>query len=125
MSGLALDAGALIAVERRDERMRALLRRAQTDGVNVYLPAGALAQAWRDHPRQHALRVLLGRDQVEVVPLDTRAALAAGALCAATTTRDIVDASVAVCARHADAVVVTSDPADISALDPDLEVLAL
>jgi hypothetical protein len=40
-------------------------------------------------------------------------------------TRDVVDASVAVCAREVGAVVVTTDPGDISALDPELKVFVI
>lgn len=45
-----------------------------------------------------------------MVPLDVVRAKAAGLLCAATGTSDVVDASVAGCAREHGDVVVTSDP---------------
>lgn len=122
MNGITLDAGALIALERQVKHVRLLLRRAKTDGVKVHVPAGALAQAWRNHPRQHALHVFLAEDHVGIVPLDHKAAFAAGALCAATATRDVVDASVALCAKVHGDTVVTSDPEDIATLDPDLEL---
>lgn len=125
MNGLTLDAGALIAVERHIERIRALLRRAQDDGLPVHIPAGALAQAWRNHPRRHALHILLSRDDVDVVPLDLSAALAAGALCAGSATRNVVDASVVVCAEDCGDAVITSDPGDIAALGPDLRIFTI
>ena len=50
---VVLDAAALIAVERADRRMIRLLELAE----EVHVPAGALAQAWRNPARQ----VRLGR----------------------------------------------------------------
>jgi hypothetical protein len=43
-SGLTFDAGGLIAVDRGDERVRALLRVARTAGLGIAVPAAALAQ---------------------------------------------------------------------------------
>lgn len=125
MKGFTLDAGALIAVERHAEKVRAVLRKVEAAGAKVQIPAGALAQAWRDDPHQHALRVLLKRDHVDVVSLDLRAALAAGALCGASSTHDVIDASVVVCAREHGSVVITSDPDDISTLAPELELMTV
>lgn len=125
MINVTFDAGALIAVERRHPGIRALLRQMQAGGLPVHIPAGALAQAWRNHPRQHALHVLLGADHVEVVPLGLFESLAAGALCAAKSSRDIVDASVVTCAQDRGSVVITSDPDDIAALDPTLQVMTV
>jgi hypothetical protein len=59
MSGLTLDVGALIAAERGDRRMIALLERVLTRGRVLAIPAGALAQAWRADPRQHRLHLLI------------------------------------------------------------------
>jgi len=41
---LVLDAGALIAFERGDARMRALVRETLIQGVRLVIPAGALGQ---------------------------------------------------------------------------------
>lgn len=125
MSGFTLDAGALIAAERGDRRMVALLDRAVLGGLPIAIPAGALGQVWRADPRQHRLHLLLGDDNVEVPALDRDEALAAGAICARARTSDVIDASVASCARRRDQVVVTSDPDDIRRLDPALAVIAL
>ena len=99
-SGLTLDAGALIALERSSPRLLALLDRLEAAGVLVAVPAGALAQAWRASPRQHALALLLDGEGVDIVALDMGQALAIGTLLAATATSDVVDASVAVTARE-------------------------
>jgi predicted nucleic acid-binding protein len=125
MRNLTLDTGALIGLEKRRRRIVALIDGARSRDARLSIPAGALAQAWRSDPRQHDLHVLLSAEDVEVVPLDMRAALAAGALCASSSTTDIVDASVALCAWERDAAIVTSDPDDFQVIDPELVVIAV
>jgi PIN domain len=125
VSGATLDAGALIGIERGDRRMQALLDEATAAGLSFAVPAGALGQAWRGSPRQARLARFLRLPNVTVVPLDGPAARAAGALCGRAGTNDVVDASVVVCARLHDDVVVTSDPDDLRVLDPRLRIAAL
>jgi hypothetical protein len=120
---LTLDAGALVAIERRDQTVRETIRIALDAGMDVMVPAGALAQAWRDGRRQVALVRLLRLDGVEIADLDEDAAKASGELCGRTDTRDVIDASVVRCARaQRGGTVLTSDPLDIRNLDPDLDV---
>jgi hypothetical protein len=45
------------------------------------------------------------------------------ALCAATGTSDVVDVSVALCARDRGHAVVTTDAADLRAIDPSLPLI--
>ena len=45
VTGLTLDAGALLALERGDARVRALLRRASEVGTALDVPAGVVARA--------------------------------------------------------------------------------
>jgi predicted nucleic acid-binding protein len=59
-----------------------------------------------------------------IVALDQRQALRIGARCAATGVTDVIDVSVALCARDRGHAVVTSDPGDIRAADPALTVLS-
>jgi hypothetical protein len=123
---LTLDAGALIAIERNDEALRETIRVALDAGMQVMIPAAALAQAWRNGRRQVRLVRLLGLDGVEVSDLDELAAKASGELCARAGTRDVIDASVVVCAhRQGNATVITSDPADIQRLDARLDIEAV
>ena len=121
---ILLDAGALIAVERRDPRMIDLLRQADDVDGRVIVPASVLAQLWRA-PTQVRLRRLLKGSTTLVVPLDALAAVAVGTLLGATGTRDVVDAHVVVVARTHRCLVVTSDPGDLRRLDPSLELLAV
>ncbi|AXH96045.1 PIN domain-containing protein [Ornithinimicrobium avium] len=87
-------------------------------------PASALAQAVRDTARQARLARLLRQPLTEVVPLDRVEATRIGRLLAHRRTRDIADAHVVVCARRSGTAVVTTDPDDLRALDPDLRLHA-
>lgn len=114
---LVLDAGALIAFERADARMRALLREALETGARVIIPAGALAQVWRDPARQVALGALAGASTTTVAPLDQVLVEAVGVLCGKRKTSDVVDASVVLTARRERAPIVTGDIDDLRHLD--------
>jgi len=89
----------LIAIERGDPRLQALLDEAQAAGADLTVPAGVIAQAWRDGTRQPRSPGLRRLATVTVVPLDEPEARAAGALCGYANTADVVDASVVLCAR--------------------------
>jgi predicted nucleic acid-binding protein len=126
LKGLTLDAGALIALERGDERMHALLRRVQSDPqATMHIPAGVLAQVSRDFRRQMRLARLLGDACTRVVPLDEETARVAGMLLGLRGASDVVDASVVVCARRYRQGVVTSDPDDLRRLEPKLALIAV
>jgi hypothetical protein len=118
MAGLTLDAGALIAFERNERAVIALLARALEHELAIAVPAGVIAQVWRDGRRQARLARFLGADEVELEALDDRRARAAGQLCGVRRTADIVDASVVLCARARRHRIVTSDPDDLAHLDP-------
>lgn len=123
--GLTLDAGALIALDRADGRMVALLQRALDTRRRFHVPAGVVAQAWRDGARQATLARFLRTVEVEVEPLDEPLARACGALCGASGTSDIVDASVVLTARAHGDVIVTSDPDDLRRIDPTAAVVRI
>lgn len=118
---LVLDAGALIAVERGDRPTTLTLVRAALGMIVV--PAGVVGQVWRGGPRQARLARLLAAESVLVEPLTDDGARAAGVLCGRAGTRDVVDASVVLAARRHRARVLSSDRADLEALDPDVRVL--
>ncbi len=103
--------------------MAVLVEEALASGATLAIPAGVLAQAWRGGARQARLARLLRSSVCTVVPLDRRSALRIGARRAATGGTDVVDASVALCARDLGHPVVTSDPDDLRALDPSLTLL--
>jgi hypothetical protein len=119
MSRYVLDAGALMAVERDDRRVFALLKAARERTTPIATSAGVVAQVWNDGVRQARLAIVLRR--CEVVDLTEGAAKLIGPLLRATSTNDVVDAHVALLARPGDSVV-TSDPADLHRLLDHLHV---
>ena len=60
MSGVTLDAGALVAFDKGDRRVAAMLLRAVETKTSVAVPAGVVGQVWRDGRRQARLARLLG-----------------------------------------------------------------
>lgn len=118
MSGVTMDAGGLIALDRSNRRIVVLLARAHELGQTVTVPATALAQAMRQPRTQARLSRLIRQPNTAVVALDGPDATQVGVLLAATGTRDVVDAHVVICARRSQQPIVTSDAADLRRLDP-------
>ncbi len=123
MSGVTLDAGALIALDRNDRRVIVLLARATETGSRVTIPAGALAQAIRQPERQARLSRLIRQPGTAVIALDRVDAVSVGRLLAASDTSDVVDAHVVICARRNRESIVTSDPNDLKHLDPTVNLI--
>lgn len=113
MAALILDAGALIAIERGDDKAAALLRAAALDGTELRTTSACVAQVWREPARQARLARLLA-GCVEH-PLDPVGARRCGIALGASGTTDVIDASVATLADDGDAIL-TSDPRDIERL---------
>jgi hypothetical protein len=110
---LVLDTGALIAFDEGDRTARAILERANRNGVAVSTTTGAVAQAWRDGSRQARLALLLkGVLEVELTR-DRRRSV--GRLLGRSGRTDVVDASVVDAAVDGDEIL-TSDPDDIADL---------
>ena len=124
-TGLVLDAGALIALDRGDKRMIALLIRALTHRRTLRVPAGVVGQAWRDGRRQITLARFLRSEEVQIIPLDEQLARACGELCRATNSTDIIDASVAILARERREPIATSDPNDLRRLYPTAQIITV
>jgi predicted nucleic acid-binding protein len=118
--GLTLDAGALIAFERGEQRVRAILREASTSDRTITVPATVVAEAWRGG-RRRWLADLLGLAVVE--PLTDELARRAGELLGRTGTNNTVDATVAVSAAQRGDIIVTSDPEDMQVFADDLPVV--
>ncbi len=89
----------------------------------MVVPATALAQVIRDPAKQVRLWRMVQHDNTEVVPLDVSHAQSVGLLLAKTRTSDIADAHVVICAQRAGHAVITSDPFDLTRLDPGLRVI--
>lgn len=125
MSGITLDAGGLIAIDRNDRRILALLARAKERGMRTTIPATALAQVMRNPARQARLSRLIRQADTDLVPLDGPDATAVGLVLARTRTADIVDAHVVVCALRAGQAIATSDPTDLRRISAELTLVVV
>jgi len=108
---LVLDAGALVAIERGDRSVVALLKREHQAGRVPRSHGGIVGQVWRGGSGRQArlARLLPG---VEIVPLDDALGRRAGVLLGRARTSDEVDAAVVLLAADGD-IVLTSDVEDI------------
>jgi hypothetical protein len=102
--------------------MQARLDETLRRGGTVCVPLGAIAQAWRS-PRQVRLARLLKSRDIDIAVMTTNVARSVGLLCARTGHDDVVDVHVALCARERRHAAVTSDPDDMSRIDPVLPVI--
>jgi hypothetical protein len=124
VAGLTLDAGALIAYERGDERIREILAVAYARGLVPTIPAIALAEVWRGDPKDARVARLLKACSIESV--DERVARAAGSLRRATPGTGTIDACVAIGVYRRRDATATSDPSDMRALlGNDFTILAI
>jgi predicted nucleic acid-binding protein len=110
---LVLDAGALIAIERSDRRVAALIALGRRGGAELVTVAPVVGQAWRDGARQ--VRLSRALPMIDVLPVDLDSAQTAGELLGEAGGADVVDALVAAAVRPGDQVL-TSDPDDIARL---------
>jgi hypothetical protein len=108
---IVLDAGALVAVERGDRDMVALIKRERRDGRAPFSHGGVIGQVWRGgHGRQATLARLL--PGVDVRPLDDDLGRRGGVLLGAAGQADVIDAAVVLLAHDGDEIY-TSDPGDL------------
>ena len=108
-----LDAGALVAVDRRDRMIGAQLRVLQQQGTPIRVSSAVVGQVWRDGRKQANLARVLAGVGIEALGQDDGRRI--GELLAAAAATDVVDAHVALMAAHAD-LILTSDPGDIRRL---------
>ena len=112
VTGITFDTGALIALERRGQRMREVAVAAGRTGRRMTVPAAVLVEWWRgrSHVRQRILEVLV------VEPLSEGLARLAGEALAAVASATAVDAIVMASAALRGDVVYTSDVSDLEKL---------
>jgi hypothetical protein len=108
-----LDAGALVAVDRRNRLIGAQLRVLQQQGTPVRVSSAVVGQVWRDGRKQANLARVLAGVGIEAIAKDDGKRI--GELLALSGSADIVDAHVALMTAHADPVL-TGDPDDIRTL---------
>lgn len=123
--GFMLDAGALIAIDRGDRRMLALLEAAHRERASLSVTAPVVAQAWRDGTRQARLATFLKQREVETVAFAAVDARAVGRLAAMSRHADVVDVHVVLAAQEREQTIVTSDPSDIRRVDSRAKVVAI
>ncbi|MGH3870467.1 MAG: hypothetical protein ACRDSR_02965 [Pseudonocardiaceae bacterium] len=112
---IVLDAGAFVAWERNDTRVRALVQLAEAGDITLRTSSGVVAQVWRGGSRQARLARLLGSDIVDERPLDPTAARQVGLLAGQVGATDVVDGHVTSLAVKPGARVLTSDVDDLQA----------
>ncbi|HET7131860.1 MAG TPA: PIN domain-containing protein [Gammaproteobacteria bacterium] len=115
--GTTYDSGALIAAEANRRELWSLHARSLVRGERPVVPAAVLAQAWRGGPQAALSRLLRG---CRIEDFDEPRARAAGAVCARSGTRDVVDAAVVAGALARGDLVVTSDADDLERLSSAL-----
>ncbi|HET8567413.1 MAG TPA: PIN domain-containing protein [Candidatus Limnocylindria bacterium] len=111
---IVLDASALIAIERGDREMIALVKRERLAGRAPLTHGGVVGEVWRGgHGRQAALARLLPALEVRAIDLDL--GRRAGVLLASAGGSDVLDAALIAIAVDGDEVL-TSDVGDLRAL---------
>ncbi len=121
---ITLDTGALIALERGQQRLRRVFMHARAQCITIVTPADAVAEWWRGRTdvRDKVLRAVV------VEPLSERIAKVAGEALAAVRGATTIDAIVMATAALRGGVVYTSDFADLERLRrhfPALRVLSV
>jgi predicted nucleic acid-binding protein len=113
MNGIVLDAGAMIALERNDRALWAVLKTSAQVGDDVLVPSTVLAQVWRNRSTQN--NVARALRHCVIADFDPVARLV-GELCGRAGTSDICDAHVALVAATRAYALYTSDPQDLRRL---------
>jgi hypothetical protein len=125
VNGLVFDAGGLIALERDDRKLYALIQTAVKRGARLVIPATALAQVIRNPAQQVRLLRAIQSRHAQIVPLDRPYAHSVGLLLAKSGTSDIADAHVVACAMATEFAIVTSDPFDMKRLHPGIQTITV
>lgn len=108
---IVLDAGALLAIERRDRDMVALIKQERQQGRAPLSHGGVIGQVWRGGRGRQAnlARFLPG---VDIHALDDELGRKSGILLGAARRADVIDAAVVLLAEDGDDIF-TSDPDDL------------
>src|SRR3954466_4356345 len=110
--GITFDTGALIALERRGQRIRKVLERATEQKVRITVPAAVVTEWWRS--RSDVRELILAAVRVE--PLSESLAKVAGEALAAVKGATVIDAIVMASAAQRGDVVYTADVSDLAKL---------
>ena len=122
MTGLTFDTGALIALERRKQRMKQIIERALAKEQPITVPADVVGEWWRG--RTDLREAIL--EAVDVEPLTLALAKLAGEALASVSGATLVDAVVMASAASRGDIVYSSDVEDLEKLRqvfPDVRIL--
>jgi hypothetical protein len=128
MDGFVMDAGAVIALERRAPFLMGILDQALQGKAEVVFPRTVIAQVWRGTPRQaNVARLINGgikRDASVIIDeLTEERARQIGIRIGAVHHQDIVDIHVALAAAERGHAVLTSDDSDIAKVNSKLLII--
>ena len=112
MTGLTFDTGALIALERRKQRMKHVLERALAKDQSITVPADVVGEWWRG--RTELREAIL--EAMDVEPLTLALAKLAGEALATVRGATLVDAVVMASAASRGDIVYSSDVDDLERL---------
>jgi predicted nucleic acid-binding protein len=122
---ITFDTGALIAIERRRDRMLRVVRAAEETCTPIVVPVVVLAEWWRGRPSK---RMTMFFEGVVLESMDAELARLAGEALAATPNATTIDAIVVASAARRGGVVYTSDVGDLQRFArrfPELRVLGV
>jgi hypothetical protein len=122
--GVVLDAGAFIALERRDRVMVHLAQRFAQESTPLVTSAGVVAQVWRGGGHAQVPVAYLLR-HTHVVDISNAVARTLGRILGLTRTSDPIDAHIVLLARERGWPVLSADEDDLRAIDPDLSIQAI
>jgi hypothetical protein len=120
-AGVVLDSGAFIALEKGDPVMTHLVERFNREATPLVTSAGVVAEIWHSGQATQIPIVFLLRRTL-VLDLTHAIARVLGRMLGAARTRDPIDAHVVLLARERGWPVLSSDAADLRAIDPTLHV---
>jgi predicted nucleic acid-binding protein len=112
LTGITFDTGALIALERRRQRMKEVVERALARDQSITVPADVVAEWWRGRTD---LRVSI-LESVDIEPLTEMLAKRAGEALAAVSGATLIDAVVMASAASRGDIVYSSDVEDLARL---------
>lgn len=108
---VVLDAGALVAIERGDKNMLAVIRRERLEGRQAVTHAGVVGQVWRGGTGRQAILARIV-DGFDIRPIDDDLGRRAGVLLGSAGRSDVIHAAVVLIAEDGDEIF-TGDADDL------------
>lgn len=122
MTGLVLDAGAFVGLEKQERVAAHIFAEARAKELPLVTSAAVVGQVWRGGARQAPIALVFKWPHVSIVNLTYEAGRIVGHMLATSETSDVIDAHVVLLASERQWPVVTSDPDDLRKIDRTLEL---